>query len=109
MKEGYHGMAEEKTLKDVYPVPDFSREKAFINSMDQYKEMYKRSVEDPEGFWSEIAQRIHWFEPFGKVREYDFVNGQIKFFQGGKLNVSYNCLDRHLDGWRKNKACNEAH
>jgi acetyl-CoA synthetase len=60
--------------------------------------MYERSVTDPEGFWGEVAKRIDWFEPFTSVKSGDFTGDiQIKWFEGGKLNVSYNCIDRHLD------------
>jgi acetyl-CoA synthetase len=86
-----------------HPITDFS-DKAHINSRSEYEEMYRRSVEDPEGFWSEMAGRLHWFKRWEKVREFDFVNANISWFSGGKLNVAYNCLDVHLDTWRKNKA-----
>jgi acetyl-CoA synthetase len=77
---------------------------AHIKSMEQYEEMYNRSINDPDAFWSEMADQLHWFKPWDKVVEYDFVNANIAWFTGGKLNVSYNCLDRHLGSWRKNKA-----
>jgi acetyl-CoA synthetase len=66
--------------------------------------MYNRSISDPDGFWAEMASRLDWFKPWDKVVEFDFVNAKIAWFTGGKLNVSYNCLDRHLNSWRKNKA-----
>jgi len=65
--------------------------------MEQYNEMYRRSIDDPEGFWAEEAVRMTWFQKWDKVREYDFNKADIKWFQGGKLNVSYNCLDRHVE------------
>ncbi|MGC9194049.1 MAG: acetate--CoA ligase [Syntrophobacteraceae bacterium] len=62
-----------------------------------YLDMYKRSITDPEGFWGEQAKGIDWFSPWTKVKEGGFTDGvHIKWFSGGKLNVSYNCLDRHL-------------
>jgi acetyl-CoA synthetase len=69
--------------------------------MDQYKKLWERSIKDPEGFWSEIASEyVEWFKKWDKVEEYNFdiKKGPIylKYFQGGKLNVSYNCLDKHL-------------
>ena len=85
-----------------YPDPSFS-EKAHIKSLDQYREMYKRSVEDPEGFWSEVAERLHWYSKWDTVREFDFVAGNIAWFKGGKLNASYNCLDRHVNAGHGNK------
>ncbi|MGK0439017.1 MAG: acetyl-CoA synthetase [Paracoccaceae bacterium] len=59
--------------------------------------MYARSLADPDGFWAEQATaNLDWFKSFDTVSEYDFHNGDIKWFEGGKLNVSYNCIDRHL-------------
>lgn len=84
--------------------PQWFREKAYIRSMEEYKEMYKRSIEDPEAFWAERAEELHWFKKWDRVLEYDFDKAIIKWFEGGKLNASYNCLDRHLETWRKNKA-----
>jgi len=79
--------------------------KAHIKSMAEYETMYKRSVDDPEGFWGEIAEKnITWFKKWDKVLEYDFQKPDIKWFLGGKLNASVNCLDRHLTAGRKNKA-----
>lgn len=75
-----------------YPI-----EKAHINSLDQYKEIYDRSIQDPEAFWSEIAARITWFKKWDQVCEYDFVNANVKWFEGATLNACYNCLDRHIE------------
>lgn len=87
-----------------FPPPKEFSEKAYIKSMAEYEEMYKRSVEDPEGFWAEIAeQNITWYKKWDKVLEWDFDKPYIKWFINGKLNVSYNCLDRNLDSLR-NKA-----
>jgi acetyl-CoA synthetase len=81
----------------LYPVPAEVAAHAWINN-DQYLEMYKRSVDDPEGFWADQAnQFVTWFKPWDKVLDWDFTKGYIRWFEGGKLNVSYNCLDRHLD------------
>ncbi len=72
---------------------------ALIKTLDEYKEIYQKSIDDPEKFWGEIAERITWYKKWNKVMDYDFVNANIKFYEGAKLNVSYNCLDRHvLDG-----------
>ncbi len=71
---------------------------------DQYEEMYKKSITDPEGFWGEQAERLTWFKKWDKVLEHDFANGKVEWFKGGKLNVSYNCLDRHLQSPTRNKA-----
>jgi acetyl-CoA synthetase len=81
----------------VYDVKPEVAKDAFIND-DQYQQMYKRSIEDPEGFWGDLADEfVDWFKKWDKVCEYDFETADIKWFEGAKLNVSYNCLDRHLD------------
>ncbi|HSW11177.1 MAG TPA: acetate--CoA ligase [Bacillota bacterium] len=90
-------------IRRFYPTADFGS-KAHVKSMTEYEDIYRRSVEDPEGFWSEMAGRLHWFKRWEKVREFDFIGGDIAWFIGGKLNVAYNCLDVHLSTWRKNKA-----
>jgi acetyl-CoA synthetase len=84
-----------------YPNPEFSK-KAHISSMEQYREMYQRSIQDPDKFWSEIAERIDWYKKWDKVREFDFVNPKIAWFIGGKLNITYNCLDRHVKAGKGN-------
>ncbi len=71
-------------------------EKARIPNMDMYKKMYDYSVKDPEGFWAEQAERLDWYKKWDKVADNDLTKAQIKWFEGGKLNVSYNCLDRHI-------------
>jgi acetyl-CoA synthetase len=79
----------------THPVPANFKD-AHINT-EQYQAMYKRSIEDPEGFFSEMASEfLSWDQPWDKVMEYDFVKGEAAWFAGGKLNVSYNCIDRHL-------------
>ncbi len=75
---------------------------AYIKSREDYDRIYKRSVEDPDGFWSEIAGELHWFKPWDKVLEWE--EPFAKWFVGGRLNMSFNCVDRHLTSWRKNKA-----
>ena len=81
-----------------HPPAEFVK-KAHISSFEQYKEMYDRSLKDPEGFWGEIAERnFYWKQKWTKVREYDFKGGiSIKWFAGAKTNITYNCLDRHLE------------
>ena len=78
------------------PQPKIS-ERAHISSLEQYGELYKRSINDPTEFWEEIAQRLDWYKPWNKVREFDFVNGEIEWFAGGELNACYNCIDRHIN------------
>lgn len=65
----------------------------------QYEEMYARSITDPDGFWGEMAMRLDWIKPFTKVKNttYEYPNVSIKWFEDGELNVSANCIDRHLD------------
>lgn len=67
-----------------------------IKSFGEYQNEYRRSVEDPEGFWAEQAASFSWHKTWDKVLEWDFRNLDIKWFQGGKLNITENCLDRHL-------------
>ena len=81
----------------IYPVPEEFAKNAHITS-EMYEAMYKRSIEDPDGFWADQANEfLDWMKPWGKVQEFDFTKGDIRWFEGGKLNVSYNCLDRHLE------------
>jgi len=68
-----------------------------IKTLKQYRILYEKSIEKPEIFWSEIADRLSWFKKWDRVEESDFNTGQISYFRGGKLNVSYNCLDRHIE------------
>ena len=83
--------------------PEFSA-RAHVKSLDQYRALYQKSLSDPDAFWTDQAKRIHWFKPYDKVSRWDFETAKIEWFIGGKTNVSYNCLDRHLAGSRKNKA-----
>ncbi|WP_275096113.1 acetate--CoA ligase [Sedimenticola hydrogenitrophicus] len=86
-------MSDEK----IYPVSAETAAQAHIDAA-KYQELYQRSVEDPEGFWGDAADEfLTWFRKWDKVSEWDFNEAGIKWFQGGKLNVSYNCLDRHLE------------
>jgi len=87
-----------------FPVPDSFREKAHISSMEQYEEMYRRSIDDPDGFWGEMAEKtLDWFKKWDKVHSFDPEKVEIKWFEGGKLNVSYNCLDRHVEAGKGDK------
>ena len=81
----------------VYPVPEAFAANALIDEAT-YDAMYKQSVEDPDTFWTEQANRfLTWEKPFTKVCEYDFEKGQAAWFEDGQINVSVNCLDRHLE------------
>jgi acetyl-CoA synthetase len=79
-----------------HPSSEFS-ENAHIGSMEQYQKLYQESIEDPAGYWSKQAERLHWYKKWDDVVDFDFVDANIKWFSGGKLNVSYNCLDRHVE------------
>ena len=83
----------EKVYKPSVAISDH----AWIQNLDQYHELYNKSVEDPDAFWAEIAERLTWYKKWDTVQEFDFVEANIKYFAGGKLNVSYNCLDRHVE------------
>jgi len=86
------------------PSKEFTKN-SYIKSLAEYKKIYKRSIEDPDGFWGEQAdQLITWYKKWDKVMVNDFKNARHEWFVGGKLNVSYNCLDRHLTTATKNKA-----
>ena len=78
--------------------------KAYIKSMKQYKDIYQKSMDDTDAYWAEAAEQLDWIKKWDKVSQADFKKAEFKFFLGGKLNVSYNCIDRHLNTWRKNKA-----
>lgn len=87
----------------VFKVPEELKKTAYIKGVEEYDEIYKRSVEDPETFWAEQAEELHWFKKWDKVLDCDFASAKIEWFKGGKINVSYNCLDCHLKT-RKDKA-----
>ena len=72
-------------------------EKAHIPNMTAYKKKYDKSVKDPDGFWAEQAERLDWIKKWDTVSNNNFTEAKIKWFEGGKLNVSYNCLDRHIE------------
>ena len=83
---------------DVFPVPADVASSAWADN-DKYLEMYKQSVEDPEGFWGEHGKRIDWMKPYTKVKDVNYAapDVSIKWFEDGTLNASVNCLDRHLE------------
>lgn len=68
-----------------------------IKSLEEYHSTYKKSVEDPEGFWSTIADNFYWRKKWDKVLEWNFTEPKVEWFKGGKLNITENCLDRHLE------------
>jgi acetyl-CoA synthetase len=87
------------SVEKIYDVPADTARRAHIDD-NKYKEMYAHSITDPDGFWAQQAQALlTWSKPWTRVSDwsYDPGNLYIKWFIGGKLNVSYNCLDRHLE------------
>jgi len=86
------------------PRPEISKG-AHIKNMAEYEALYRESIEDPEGFWAEKADEyLHWERKWERVLEYDFNKPEIKWFINARLNATYNCVDRHLNSWRRNKA-----
>ena len=84
-------------MSETYPVPKELAESAHINKAE-YDSLYRRSIEQPEEFWAEQAEaNIDWFQSFNQVAEASFTEGRFHWFRDGILNVSYNCIDRHLD------------
>ena len=81
----------------MYQPKNKSSRNSHIPSLDHYKNLYEDSIKSPEKFWGQIAKRIDWFEPWDRVSNYNFNKGEINWFTGGKLNASYNCIDRHID------------
>ena len=96
-------------LKDestIEPSPEFSY-KALVKSRQDYDELYRRSIDEPEAFWGQMAREtLDWYRPWDAVEEYDFESTRpfVRYFRGAELNASANCLDRHLEGPRRNKA-----
>jgi acetyl-CoA synthetase len=91
--------------KKLFPAPPEFAKNAWVKSAAEYEQLYKRSTEDPEGFWAERAEAaLDWYKKWDKVLEWDFNVPFVKWFQGGKLNVSYNCIDRHIAAGKGDKA-----
>ena len=102
-------MVKEKTLismmeetRRIDPSEELSK-RARIKSVEQYQQMYKESIRNPEKFWEEWAHELHWFKTWDKAAESDFKRAHVRWFVGGKLNASDNCLDRHLLTDRRTK------
>ncbi len=85
----------------LFPPPEEFARKAHVGSLAEYEAMYRRSVENPEEFWAEAARELDWMEPWTAVLEGD--GPECKWFTGGKLNLCYNCVDRHALGARRDK------
>ncbi|MEK6299869.1 MAG: acetate--CoA ligase [Acidobacteriota bacterium] len=83
------------------PSREFSSQ-AHIKSLEEYERLYAEAESNPEEFWARIASELYWFRPWDKVLDWQLPFA--KWFVGGKINLSYNCLDRHVATWRRNKA-----
>ena len=104
-------MSSEKTFESImeetrkFAPPKELSDQAYIGSMEQYLELYEESIRDPEAFWEKKAkEELDWYSPWDTVFEWDVEDARFTWFKGGKLNATYNCLDRHAKTWRKNKA-----
>ena len=86
-------MSEVKVFSPAY----LDAARAHVPNIEKYNEMYEKSMSNPDEFWAEIAERLTWTKKWDKVSEVDFKEAKIKWFEGGKLNVAYNCLDRHVE------------
>jgi len=86
----------------VFPPPPEFAAAAHIKSFEEYERLYAEAAADPEAFWAKQAEELYWFKRWDTTLEWDLPFA--KWFVGGKINISYNCLDRHLTTWRKNKA-----
>ena len=104
-------MGDEKNIKSLleedrkFPPSEEFRQKARVKSLQEYERVFKESIVDPVAFWEKVAkEEMFWFSPWKKAYSWDKKEAVIKWFEGGKTNACYNCVDRHLDGPRKNKA-----
>ncbi len=92
------------TEKRVFYPPKELSDKAYIKSLSEYQSIYRRSVDDMEAFWAEQAEQLDWYAKWDRVLVEDFKDAKHQWFVGGKINVCYNCVDRHVKTWRRNKA-----
>ncbi len=101
-------MSDSNTIESVlnesrlFPPPEAFKAQAHINGMEEYERLYAEAEADPESYWAKHAESLHWFQKWDQVLEWNLPFA--KWFVGGKTNVAYNCLDRHLTSWRRNKA-----
>lgn len=94
----------ESTLNEsrIFPPPQEFAEQAHIKSFAEYEEIYQMAAENPEAFWAGVAENLHWFKKWDTILKWE--EPHAEWFGGGKINASYNCIDRHLESYRKNKA-----
>jgi acetyl-CoA synthetase len=91
----------QKQGRKFKPAPAFSKQ-AHVKSLAEYRKLYRESIRSPQKFWGQMSKELHWFKPWKQLLEWK--EPFAKWFIGGRINLSYNCLDRHLDGPRRNKA-----
>ena len=99
-------MAEIKSMMEEtrkFPPSKAFVDQAYIKSREEYEKMWKRSIQDPEGFWGEVASQLHWFKKWDKVNVEDFKNAKFEWFVGGKTNITYNCLDYQIEKGKGDK------
>ncbi len=89
-------MTHEVEPSKTYPVLPHIRDRAQVQGREAYQEIYRASVRDPEAFWARQAERLDWFHPWRQTLDWDFRQSRVSWFAGGKLNISHNCVDRHL-------------
>jgi acetyl-CoA synthetase len=89
-------------VPEVFPPSAEFTSKAHVRSMEEYEALYREADSEPDKFWAKMASQLHWFKPWDKVLEWQAP--WAKWFEGGQLNVSYNCLDSHVASARANKA-----
>jgi acetyl-CoA synthetase len=83
-------------MSDLYPPKPEVARRAHVRGMEEYERLYRQSLDDPETFWGEQAKRLDWFAPWHRVMDSDYHEVEMTWYAGGKLNASYNCVDRHL-------------
>jgi acetyl-CoA synthetase len=85
-----------------FPPPPSFQERALLSSEQEYQRLYRESIDDPEGFWGRVARELPWIEPFERVL--DWSDAPVaRWFEGGKINASAVCVDRHAEGARADK------
>ena len=80
----------------IFPPPSTIAARAHVRSIQQYREIYRHSVENPDAFWAEQAKRLTFHRPWHRVRHEDLRSADLRWFEGAELNVCFNCVDRHL-------------
>jgi acetyl-CoA synthetase len=83
-------------IETLYPVKPHVAARAHLNSLREYERLYRLSLDNPEWFWGEQAKALSWFHPWQNVLDADYEEVDFSWFSGGRLNASFNCIDRHL-------------